>query len=152
MRIISDNNIPFFHGGLLMNKEGNCTFQITGWDENTYQEITDVAKLSHAKVTQSYTGAIEGTSSIDYLMSYAVNGEASFVGMERVSGSLDGKNGTFVIQHMGTYSDGKARSSWSVVPGSGTGDLSALRGKGNYEAGHGEPAQVFFTYTFESDI
>jgi hypothetical protein len=136
----------------LMNTEGNCSFQITGWDENTYQEITDAAKLSHAKVTQSYSGAIEGTSSVDYLMSYTVNGTASFVGLERVSGSIDGKTGTFVIQHTGTFSHGTARSSWSIVPGSGTGDLSALRGNGNYIAGHGEPAQVFFTYTFEPSI
>jgi hypothetical protein len=131
-----------------MSNEGHCTFQVTGWDEKTYQEIEGAAKLSHAKVTQSYSGAIEGTGSVDYLMSYTVGGTATFVGLERVSGRIDGRDGTFVIHHNGSYSEGKARSSWSVVAGSGTGDLRALRGNGNYVAGHGEPAQVSFTYAF----
>ena len=134
-----------------MTTDTKCTFQITGWDEKTYQEIEGSAKLSNAKVTQSYTGAIEGTSTIEYLMSYTVHGTATFVGLERVSGTVDGKTGTFVLQHTGEFSEGKARSSWSIVPGSGTGDLASLRGSGNYVAGHGEPAQVSFTYTFESN-
>jgi len=133
-----------------MTTDTACTFQITGWDEKTYQEIEGSAKLSHAKVTQTYSGAIEGTSSIEYLMSYTVHGTANFVGLERVSGTVDGKTGTFVLQHTGSFSEGKARSSWSIVPGSGTGDLANLRGSGHYVAGHAEPAQVFFTYTFES--
>ena len=134
-----------------MATESKCTFQITGWDEKTYQEIEGSAKLSHAKVTQSYSGAIEGTSSIEYLMSYTVQGTATFVGLERVSGTVDGKTGTFVLQHTGDFSEGIARSSWSIIPGSGTGELASLRGSGSYVAGHGEPAQVSFTYTFETN-
>jgi hypothetical protein len=126
-----------------------CTFQITGWDEKTTQEIEGSAKLSNAKVTQTYSGAIEGTSSIEYLMSYTVQGTASFVGLERVCGTVNGKTGTFVLQHAGSFSEGKARSVWSVVPGVGTGELAALRGNGSYVAGHGEPAQVSFDYAFE---
>ena len=53
-----------------MTTDTKCTFQITGWDEKTYQEIEGNAKLSNAKVTQTYSGAIDGTgSSIEYLMS-----------------------------------------------------------------------------------
>ena len=131
-----------------MTVEGKSTFQITGWDEKTYQEIGGGAKLTNARVTQSYSGAIEGTSSIEYLMSYTIQGTASFVGLERVSGTVAGKSGTFVLQHAGSFSEGKARSSWSVVPGSGTDDLASLRGSGSYVAGRGEPAQVSFTYSF----
>lgn len=130
-----------------MTTEATCTFQITGWDEKTYEEIGSGAKLTQAKVTLSYEGAIEGTSSIDYLMSYTVDGTASFVGLERVSGAIDGKSGTFVMQHVGSFSDGVARSAWTIVAGSGTGDLQNLRGNGNYVAGHGEPAQVSFSYS-----
>lgn len=132
-----------------MTTDTQCMFQITGWDEKTYQDIEGGAKLSNAKVTQSYSGAIEGTSSIEYLMAYSVHGTATFVGLERVSGTVDGKAGTFVLQHTGAFSEGKARSTWSIVPGSGTGALASLRGKGSYIAGHGEPAQVSFTYSFE---
>ena len=132
-----------------MTTDTTCTFQITGWDEKTYQEIEGSAKLSNAKVTQSYSGGITGASSVEYLMSYSRHGTASFVGIERVSGTVDGKTGTFVLQHNGSFSEGKARSSWSIVAGSGTGDLANLRGNGSYVAGHDAPAQVSFTYSFE---
>jgi hypothetical protein len=125
-----------------------CTFQITNWDEKTYQEIEGVAKLSSAKVTQSYTGAIEGTSSVEYLMAYTVQGTANFVGLERISGTVAGKTGTFVLQHVGSFSEGKARSAWTIIAGSGTAELADLLGSGSYVAGHGEPAQVTFTYSF----
>jgi hypothetical protein len=128
--------------------DSQCTFQIPGWDEKTYQDIGGGAKLTNAKVSQSYSGAIEGTSTIEYLMSYTVQGTANFVGLERVSATVSGKSGTFVIQHVGSFSEGKARSSWSIVPGSGTEGLASLRGEGSYVAGHGEPAQVSFTYSF----
>ncbi len=131
-----------------MSVEAKCSFQITSWEEKTYQEIGGGAKLSNAKVTQSYTGAIEGTSSIEYLMSYTTQGTAIFVGLERVSGTVAGKTGTFVLQHVGGFSEGKARSSWSVVVGSGTEGLASLQGEGSYVAGHGEPAQASFKYSF----
>ena len=132
-----------------MTTETTCIFQITSWDEKPYQEIGGGAKLTNAKVTQVYSGAIEGTSTIEYLMSYTVQGTASFVGLERFSGTVEGKAGTMVIQHAGSFSEGIARSSWSVVPGSGTDDLASLRGKGSYVAGHGEPAQVSFVCSLE---
>jgi len=135
-----------------MTTESTCTFQITGWDEKPYEDIGDGAKLTRAKVTQSYSGAIEGTSSVEYLMSYTVDGTASFVGLERISGSVEGKAGTLVLQHTGSFSEGKARSSWSVVPGSGTGDLASLRGKGRYVAGHGTPAEVAFVFSSEPSV
>jgi len=131
-----------------MSVEAKCSFQITGWDEKTYQEIGGAAKLSNAKVTQSYSGDIEGTSSVEYLMSYTTQGTANFVGIERVSGAVAGKTGTFVIQHVGSFSEGKAHSSWSIVEGSGTEGLASLRGEGSFVASHGEPAQASFKYSF----
>ncbi|NCE87011.1 DUF3224 domain-containing protein [Pseudomonas sp. Q1] len=134
-----------------MKNTVNCTFQITSWDEKPSQELEGSPKLSHAKVTQSYAGAIEGTSSVDYLMSYSDDGTASFVGFERICAVVAGKSGTFVVRHFGSFSQGQARSTWSVVKGAGTGGLVALGGNGSYVAGHGEPAQVSFEYSFEPE-
>jgi hypothetical protein len=134
-----------------MSTESLCTFQITNWNEKPYEDIGCGAKLTNAKVTQSYAGAIEGTSTVEYLMSYTVHGTASFVGLERMSGKVNGKAGTLVLQHVGSFSEGKARSSWPVVAGSGTGDLAGLRGKGTYIAGHGTPAEVTFVCSFGPD-
>jgi hypothetical protein len=133
-----------------MKASGACTFKITGWDEKTIEVIEGSAKLTSAKVTQSYSGTIEGTSAVEYLMAYTVDGTASFVGLERVTGSVEGKTGTFVIQHTGMYSD-KARSTWTIVEGSGTGALATLQGSGSYEAGHSETEHpINFEYSFGS--
>ncbi|MHB1287157.1 MAG: DUF3224 domain-containing protein [Leptospirales bacterium] len=107
-------------------KKGDFSFKVSQYLR--YQEIESSAKLSNAKVHRLTLENIEGTSIIEYLMSYTVHGTATFVGLERVSGTSDGKTGTFVLQHTVGFSEGKARSSWSIVPGSGTGDLVSILG------------------------
>ncbi len=101
------------------------------------------------KVTKTYHGDIEGESTLEYLMMYRQDGTASFVGLERVVGSLGGRSGTFVLQHKGKFEDGKATVECFVVLGSGTGELSGLRGEGGFAAGHAEQHAVTLDYDFE---
>ena len=128
-----------------MKKESTCTFKITGWDEKPYEELEGGARLTRAKVSQAYQGGIHGDGVVEYLMAHAADGTARFVGMELVKGMLDGKSGSFVIQHVGTYDTGGARSSWSIVPGSGTGALKDITGQGSYVA-TSESVPVSFSY------
>jgi hypothetical protein len=65
--------------------------------------------------------------------------------MELVKGTVAGKSGSFVIQHVGTYDSGGARSSWSIAPGSGIGELTGITGKGSYVA-TSESVPVSFSY------
>jgi hypothetical protein len=55
-------------------------------------------------------------------------GSAGYVAIERVSGTLDGKRGSFVLQHSGTMHEGRQTLSISVVPESGTGALVGIEG------------------------
>jgi hypothetical protein len=61
--------------------------------------------------------------------STAVKGSAGYVAIEKVSGTLDGRSGTFVLQHSGTMSRGAPQLTITVVPDSGTGELVGLTGK-----------------------
>lgn len=130
-----------------MSTEANCTFKVTGWDEKPYQEFESGVKLTRAKVSQAYQGGISGESTEELLMAYAANGTASFVGMELVNGVVASKSGSFVIQHVGTFDAGGARSAWAIVPGSGTGELTGIRGNGSYVA-TSESVPVSFSYDF----
>jgi hypothetical protein len=56
-------------------------------------------------------------------------GSAGYVAMERVSGALDGRNGTFALQHSGTMRRGTPQLEITVVPDSGTGELAGLDGR-----------------------
>ena len=58
-----------------------------------------------------------------------VKGSAGYVAMEWISGTLNGRSGTFALQHTGTMTRGAAQLSVTVVPDSGTGQLVGLAGK-----------------------
>jgi hypothetical protein len=70
-------------------------FQITGWDEVPYKEQSDGCKQTHAKITQSYSGDIDGSSELQYVMLYSAKGSAIFVGLENTSCTINGKSGHF---------------------------------------------------------
>jgi hypothetical protein len=125
------------------------TFEIKSWDEKAYNEGEGTPKLTKASVIQSLTGDIQGEGSVEYLMLYRSKDSASYIGHQRVSGELGGRAGTFVLQCIGTFENGTAKGSWSVVPGSGTGDLRDLRGDGGFSAEKGCTAGYTFDYDFE---
>ena len=132
-----------------MKNRANATFKLDSWDEDPYNEIEGAPKLTRVKVTKTYHGDIEGKSTLEYLMMYRQDGTASFVGLERVVGSLGGRSGTFVLQHKGTFEGGKAKVDWFVVSGSGTGKLSGLCGEGGFATEHTEQPAVTLDFDFE---
>ena len=64
-------------------------------------------------------------------------------------GKLDGRQGTFVLQGQEIVENGKIKATWFVVPGSGTGDLSGLRGEGGFEGDFGKGSDATLDYWFE---
>jgi hypothetical protein len=108
-----------------------------------------VPKLSQARVTKTFTGDIEGEGHVEYLMMYRQDGSATFVGLERVVGRIGARSGSFVLQRLGVFESGQAKESYSVVPGSATGDLRGLRGDGSSAVGHG--LEHPFTLEYELD-
>jgi hypothetical protein len=123
-------------------------FELASWDEQTTQELEGERKLTRALVTQTFTGDLEGEGSVEWLMCYAEDGTARFVGMQLVRGLIDGRKGSVVLETVGQFDGGKARGRWTVIPGSATGDLAGVTGAGRFEAPHGPNA----TYTLEVDL
>jgi len=117
-----------------MSTRASARFQVVNWDETSYHEAAGEPKLTRATVTKTFTGDLEGKSVVEYLMMYRPDGAAAFVGVERVEGKLAGREGTFVLEHRGTYEEGTARAVCRVLPGSGTGALGGLSGEGGFAA------------------
>ena len=104
-----------------------ATFEITRWDAETYDAPAEGPPSTRAVVGKAYAGALAGESLAELLTS----GELAYLANERVTGTLDGRSGTFVLQH-GAWEGGQ----WGyVVPGSGTGELAGLRGTAVMEHG-----------------
>jgi hypothetical protein len=112
--------------------EINATFEIKGWDEEPFDEAVGVAKLTQASVGKEYAGDIDGTSATEWLMAYHPDKSAVFVGLERIKGSIGGRRGSLVLQHVGTFADGAAKATLTVV--SGTDELKGASGSGNLMA------------------
>jgi hypothetical protein len=128
-----------------MSTKTTAEFEIKDWKEATIDEGDGVRKLSRANVTRTFSSGIDGSSLSETLMAYAPDGTASFVGLERVRGAVDGREGTFVLQLVGTYEDGAARGRLTVVRGSGTDDLEALTGEGDFYAATGPSGSMTLT-------
>jgi Protein of unknown function (DUF3224) len=78
---------------------------------------------------KQFHGDLEGTSKGQMLSTMGdVKGSAGYVAMERVSGALHGRMGTFALQHSGTMTRGTPSLTITVVPDSGTGELAGLTG------------------------
>jgi hypothetical protein len=125
-------------------KQATGSFKIASWDEGPYAEHEEAPKLTAAKVTASYSGDIEGEGTSQSVMAYV--GGAEYRGYERIVGSLGGRSGSFVLRAEGTWEDGVARTRWTVVPGSATGELEGLRGEGGYDAT--DQSEVRYTLSY----
>ena len=132
-----------------MKQNANARFAIKAWDEKPYSEGADLPKLTRASVTKTFTGDIEGEGHVEYLMMYRSDGSATFVGLERIDGRIGDRTGSFVLQRTGAFEGGLAKETYSVVPGSATGDLRGLAGEGSSSVGHGMEHPFVLNYELE---
>lgn len=125
------------------------TFTMDGWEENIVGGTEDGPRVAHAHATFTYTGVIEGSSTCDYLLYYAGPGYTgagqTSPGLERIEGTVDGRKGSFVIRHEVGFEGHRVTGTWTVVPGSGTGELTGLAGKGSIS---GESETMAYTFDF----
>jgi len=132
-----------------MPQHATATFEIKSWNEAPWNETDGSPKLTHATVAKAYQGDINGEGKLEYLMMYRADGSATVTGLERVVGSVGGRQGSFVLQHTGAFEHGVATVTLSVVPGSGTEELRGLKGEGQFAVGHEPPFKMKLEFSFE---
>ena len=115
-----------------MTEQVSATFEIASWEEVPFDQGTGVAKLTEALVGKNYSGDVEGTSTTKWLMAYAPDQTATFIGLERIKGTVAGRHGSLVLQHLGTFENGSADATLTVV--SGTNELKSVSGGGTFKA------------------
>jgi hypothetical protein len=93
-------------------------------------QATDAAGLGRMAIDKQFHGDLEAVSKGEMLSAMTeVKGSAGYVAMERVTGRLGERSGSFVLQHSGSMDRGAASLAVTVVPDSGTGQLAGLAGK-----------------------
>ena len=104
------------------------TFDVTITPE-TLSDTAAQSGLGRLSLDKRYHGALEASAQGEMLSARAsVSGSAGYVALERVEGSLDGRHGSFYLQHSGTMTRGAPALSVTVVPDTGTEQLQGLRG------------------------
>lgn len=96
-------------------------------------------KIAHAHSTNAYTGEIAGESSANYVIFYPEETVGVFRGYEQIAGRVGDRQGSLVLEHVGSWEGSTVTTSWAVVEGSGTGDLAGISGRGGYVAKHEIP-------------
>ena len=119
------------------------------YEPSAYDESAEGPALTRIHAEESFSGDITGDGVVEFLQAAGADGSASFVGIERVTGQIGGRQGTFLLQDAGTVAGNIVSGDWFVIPRSGTGQLAGLRGEGGFRANLGEGAQVHLDYWFE---
>ena len=113
----------------------------------TPQPVAD--GLGRMTIDKTFSGDLEGSSVGEMLSAMGgVNGSAGYVAIEKVSGKLGGRGGTFVLQHSGSMDRGTPSLVVTVVPDSGTGELAGLTGKLGIRI---EGGQHFYDFEYSLD-
>ena len=120
------------------------TFEVKLTPQPPDDKSTD-ATLSRLSVDKQFHGDLEATGKGQMLAAGtgAKGSSGGIVGMERVTGTLYGRSGTFVLQHSGTTTRGAMQYTIIVVPDSGTGQLAGLAGKMDIKIADGKHSYEF---------
>jgi hypothetical protein len=127
----------------------NAVITAHKYEPAAYDQPAEGLVLTRIHVEESFSGDITAAGVVEFLQAARADGSASFVGIERVTGTVAGRAGTFLLQDQGTVDGSVVNGDWFVVPGSGTAGLTGLRGEGGFRANLGEGAQVHLDYWFE---
>lgn len=103
--------------------------EVTSYDSKPYDEA-GAFTIAEVNMLEEFSGDLVGVGSVRFIMVNAQDGSAHFTGMERFLGKLGERSGSFILQNSGTLREGVLHSQWQVIPGSGTEQLTELRGEG----------------------
>jgi hypothetical protein len=128
--VVSAHGLPASHaiqkGTAMTRATGTFDVKLAPQGTDDKAEGTSLGRMS---IDKRYHGDLDGAGKGEMLTAGTpVNGSAGYVAMERVSGTMQGRRGTFILQHDGTLARGTPHLAITVVPDSGTGQLSGLTG------------------------
>jgi len=124
------------------------TFEVKLTPETLADKAAD-RTLARMSIDKQFHGDLEGTSKGEMLSAVTmVKGSAAYVAMERVTGTLKGRKGSFVLQHSATMARGEPHLRIIVVPDSGSEDLTGLAGTMKINVASSGTHSYDFEYTF----
>ena len=123
---LKDSAVPAKEPAMTAHATGTFEVKLAPLPTSDSSEGSPLGRMS---IDKQIHGDLEATSKGEMLTAgTSVKGSAAYVAIERVTGTLNGRSGSFVLQHNGTLTRGVAQQSITVVPDSGAGQLAGLSG------------------------
>lgn len=123
---------------------GGNTMQANGTFDISITPQSDTQPWGRQRLDKVFHGPLAGTGIGEMLaVRTAVKGSAGYVALEQVTATLDGRKGTFFLQHFGLMDKGAPTLTVNVVPDSGTGELQGLAGSMTIKAEGGKHTYAF---------
>ena len=146
----------------VMTEHATGTIEGKTWDEKPFAHVEGGRRLAHASSLDLYHGDVEGEATAEWIVIYAggtkygpdgtpdyATAQTSFKGLQRVVGRVGERSGSFVLEVSGGSEGGETHATWSVVPGSGTGELRGLRGSGGFTFLSAERSSLTLEYDLD---
>ena len=134
-----------------MSQRAAGAFDVKVTPQKPDTQVARAANLGRLTIDKRFHGDLEGISKGEMLATQTeVPGSAGYVAMERVTGSLKGRSGSFVLQHSATMTRGTPKAAISVVPDSGTGELHGISGTMTITVGADGSHAYEFDYNISS--
>ncbi|HET6708013.1 DUF3224 domain-containing protein [Amycolatopsis sp.] len=124
-----------------MTSTAAASFTVDKWEPQATDEFAGT-ELARVMIAKTFTGAVEGTSNVELLTANNATSRA-YVGFERLEVAVDGRKGGFVLHHT---ADEESGMTVTILPGSGTGELTGITGKADIEI-DGDDHRLTLTYT-----
>lgn len=115
-----------------MTSHAAGSFEITEWTEDRSLDEGGDAFV-RTRVRKDFAGELTGTSTADLVMVHLAGDPVAYVGFERLTATVGGREGTFVLQHVAGVGPDGPSATWLVVPGSGGGGLAGISGTARIE-------------------
>jgi hypothetical protein len=134
-----------------MSQRATGPFDVKVVPQKPDTQIARAANLGRLTIDKRFHGDLEGISKGEMLATQTeVKGSAGYVAMERVTGKLNGRSGSFVLLHSATMTRGTPATSITVVPDSGTGELKGISGKMSISVAPDGAHSYEFDFRFEA--
>jgi len=127
----------------LMSLHAEGTFEVRNSSLGADDALTSTS-IGRFGLDKQFQGSLEGNSKGEMLgAGNPATGTAGYVAIEQFTGTLDGRSGSFALQHFGTMEDNKFDLLVKVVPGSGTDELIGIAGTMSIAVANGKHSWKF---------
>lgn len=129
------------------------TFTNTGWEERFYTDQNESPRHSTVEAKNAFSGVVSGVVSgegiVRYAMFYVDDARGQFLGLQTITGTIDGHSGSFTVREEGSWTGASISGTFTVLEKSGTGELTGLTGAGEYSYTASEDPNCSYSFEYQ---